>query len=59
MQACVRGWLQRNRFRRATELGKRQAARSAAAQRRVSAAIVLQKHCRRHLATKRVRWLHA
>ncbi|KAK9796643.1 hypothetical protein WJX73_007169 [Symbiochloris irregularis] len=54
IQAAVRGWLQRLRFRRATELGKRQAARTAAVQKRVSAAVVLQKHSRRYLANKRV-----
>ena len=54
MQRYVRGWLQRTRFRRRTELGKRQAARTAAAQRRVAAAIVFQKFCRRRAAIKRV-----
>lgn len=54
---------QRARFRRQTDLGKRQAARAAAQRRRVDAAVVLQKHVRRRAATRKVsnacpRWLY-
>ncbi|EIE22795.1 hypothetical protein COCSUDRAFT_47698 [Coccomyxa subellipsoidea C-169] len=54
IQAAVRGYLTRSSFRKATELGKRQAARAALQAKRNGAAVVIQKHVRRRAATKRV-----
>ncbi|BDA45618.1 Myosin-17 [Coccomyxa sp. Obi] len=54
IQAHVRGYLTRSSFRKATELGKRQAARAALQAKRNSAAVVIQKHVRRCAACKRV-----
>lgn len=54
IQAHVRGYLTRSSFRKATELGKRQAARAALQAKRNNAAVVIQKHARRLSATKRV-----
>ncbi len=54
IQAAVRGYLTRSSFRKATELGKRQAARAALQAKRNGAAVVIQKHIRRRAATKRV-----
>jgi len=42
VQRYTRGWLARSRFRRATDLGKRQAARAAEASRRDAAAVKIQ-----------------
>lgn len=54
IQAHVRGYLTRSSFRKATELGKRQAARAALQAKRNTAAVVIQKHVRRCAACKRV-----
>lgn len=54
VQAHVRGHLTRTRFRKATELGRRQAARAAAEAARVSAAVAIQKHVRRRIAQRKV-----
>ena len=50
----MRGHLTRCSFRKATELGKRQAARTALNARRSAAAVTIQKHTRRRIATKKV-----
>ena len=57
VQRYVRGWLQRTRFRRKTELGRKHAARTAAAQRRVAAVVVFQKYWRRRAAIRKARSL--
>ena len=57
IQAAVRGHLTRSSFRKATELGRRQAARAALNARRSGAAVTIQKHVRRRSASKRVRSL--
>ncbi len=54
IQAAVRGHLTRSSFRKATELGRRQAARAALNARRSGAAVTIQKHVRRRSASKRV-----
>ena len=54
IQAAVRGHLTRSSFRKATELGRRQAARTALNARRSSAAVTIQKHVRRRIASKKV-----
>ena len=54
IQAAMRGHLTRCSFRKATELGKRQAARTALNARRSAAAVTIQKHTRRRIATKKV-----
>ena len=53
----MRGHLTRCSFRKATELGKRQAARTALNARRSAAAVTIQKHTRRRIATKKVSFL--
>ena len=55
IQAAVRGHLTRSSFRKATELGKRQAARAALNAKRAAAAVTIQKHARRRMASKKVR----
>ncbi|KAK9842297.1 hypothetical protein WJX81_005127 [Elliptochloris bilobata] len=59
VQAHVRGHLTRTRFRKATELGRRQAARAAAEAARVSAAVAIQKHVRRRIAQRKAAALRA
>lgn len=54
IQAAVRGHLTRSSFRKATELGKRQAARAALNAKRAAAAVTIQKHARRRMASKKV-----
>ena len=55
MQAQVRMWLARTRFRRTTELGRKAAVRAAKQAERENAALVLQKYARRRIACKLVR----
>lgn len=50
----MRGHLMRSDFRKATELGKRQAARAALNARRSAAATTIQKHARRRIASQKV-----
>ncbi len=56
IQAAVRGYLTRSSFRKATELGRRQAARAALQARRNAAAVVIQKHVRRRIAAAKARF---
>ncbi len=55
VQAQVRMWLARTRFRRTTELGRKAAVRAAKVAERDTAALVLQKYARRRIACKLVR----
>lgn len=55
VQAHVRGYLTRTRFRKATELGRRQAARAAAIAAKHNAATAIQKHVRRRIAQRKAR----
>ncbi len=55
----MRGYLTRSSFRKATELGKRQAARAALHAKRNAAAVVIQKHIRRQAACKKVNQVQA
>jgi len=59
VQRYARGWLARARFRRATDLGKRQAARAAEAARREGAAIKIQARARGVAARARAAGLKA
>lgn len=60
IQSWVRMWLTRLRFRRTTDAGRKAALRAAAVARRVDAAVVLQKYCRRWLACMQVGyWVQA
>ncbi|KAK9865078.1 hypothetical protein WJX84_008101 [Apatococcus fuscideae] len=54
VQAQVRMWLARNKFRRDTELGRKAAIRAAKLAQRDAAAMVLQKYARRRIAFKKV-----
>ena len=54
IQSFVRMHQQQRRFRRATDLGKRQALRSAKIQQQHQAAVVIQKNVRRRLSIKKV-----
>ena len=51
----MRGYLTRTRFRKATELGRRQAARAAAVAAKHNAATAIQKHVRRRIAQRKAR----